>query len=305
MTPHPDVLVAGAGPAGLTLALQAHDHGARVRIVEQRPEAFRPSRALIVHPRTLEVLRPIGVVDALLARADIAPAARLHLGSRVVTAQLGGLDLPDTPYPHLSLLRQMDVEAVLAGALAERGVPVQRGTALVGLGEAHGGGARVTLNSAFGVEETTCRTVAACDGAGSTARTLAGIGWRGATLPPGGRARRHRAARGPRARPGPCRRRPGRAPFRFRGRGAGDLADAGDPSRRRSSRLRSASPAHPSPSTSCRICSTPPAWTPGSPTLGGPAGCVSSTGSPTGTGMDLCTSWATPPTPTPRPAARA
>ena len=64
----------GAGPTGLALALQAHDHGARVRIVERRPEAFRPSRALIVHPRTLEVLRPLGVTDALLARADTAPA---------------------------------------------------------------------------------------------------------------------------------------------------------------------------------------------------------------------------------------
>jgi len=42
-----DVLVVGAGPAGLALALQAHTDGARVRIVEQRPELFRPSRAII------------------------------------------------------------------------------------------------------------------------------------------------------------------------------------------------------------------------------------------------------------------
>src|SRR5918912_547683 len=80
MTPQPDVLVVGAGPTGLALALQAHAHGARVRVVERRPEAFRPSRALIVHARTLEVLRPLGVVDALLARTDTAPTARLHVG---------------------------------------------------------------------------------------------------------------------------------------------------------------------------------------------------------------------------------
>ena len=55
-----DILVAGAGPAELALALQAHDHGAVVRVVERRPEAFRPSRALILHSRTLEVLRPLG-----------------------------------------------------------------------------------------------------------------------------------------------------------------------------------------------------------------------------------------------------
>ena len=84
-----DILVAGAGPAGLALALQAHDHGAAVRVVDRRPEAARPSRALILHARTLEVLRPLGVTQALLARADTAPAADLRLGARVVRVTFG------------------------------------------------------------------------------------------------------------------------------------------------------------------------------------------------------------------------
>ena len=109
-----DILVAGAGPAGLALALQAHDHGAAVRVIDRRPEAARPSRALILHARTLEVLRPLGVTQALLARADTAPAADLRLGSRTVRVTLGGLALPDTAFPHLTLVRQMDVERVLA-----------------------------------------------------------------------------------------------------------------------------------------------------------------------------------------------
>jgi 2-polyprenyl-6-methoxyphenol hydroxylase-like FAD-dependent oxidoreductase len=74
-------LVADAGPAGLALALQAHDHGAEVRVIDRRPEAFRPSHALIMHARSLEVLRPLAVTQALLARADTAPAADLHLGA--------------------------------------------------------------------------------------------------------------------------------------------------------------------------------------------------------------------------------
>lgn len=93
------ILVAGAGPAGLALALQAHDHGADVRIIDRRPEAFRPSRALILHSRTLEVLRPLGVTQALLARADIAPTADLHLGRRVIRVRLADLALPDTAFP--------------------------------------------------------------------------------------------------------------------------------------------------------------------------------------------------------------
>jgi 2-polyprenyl-6-methoxyphenol hydroxylase-like FAD-dependent oxidoreductase len=102
VTMRPDVLVVGAGSTGLALALCAHDNGATVRVVDRRPEPFRPPRALVVHARTLEVLRPLGVVDALLARADTAPRAHLHLGSRTVPARLTGFDWTDTAYPHLA-----------------------------------------------------------------------------------------------------------------------------------------------------------------------------------------------------------
>ncbi|MFF4590274.1 FAD-dependent monooxygenase [Streptomyces sp. NPDC001388] len=177
-----DVLVVGAGPTGLALALQAHDHGARVRIVERRPEAFRPSRALILHPRTLEVLRPLGVTDALLAKADTAPSAVLHLGRRAVRAGLADLALPDTAFPHLSLLRQMDVETVLARALADRGVPVERGTELVTVRD-DGPSARAVLRTPEGVQEIRCPFVGGCDGPASVVRTCAGVGWNGRPYP--------------------------------------------------------------------------------------------------------------------------
>ena len=66
MTPPLDALIAGAGTTGLALALQAHDRGARVRIIERRAEAFRPTRALMMHPRTLEVV----LADLDLADVD-------------------------------------------------------------------------------------------------------------------------------------------------------------------------------------------------------------------------------------------
>lgn len=173
-----EVLVVGAGTSGLALALQAHAHGAHVRIVEQRREAFRPSRALILHPRTLEVLRPLGVTEALLARADIAPEGYLHLGSRVVRARLAELALPDTAFPHLSLVRQLDVEKVLAQALADRGVGVERDTELIEVvdGEIS---ARAALRSPAGIEHTEYDVVAGCDGPDSLVRRSAGIRWYG------------------------------------------------------------------------------------------------------------------------------
>ena len=182
MTDPASILVAGAGPAGLALALQAHAHGAAVRVIDRRPEAIRPSRALLLHARTLEVLRPLGVTAPLLARADIAPTVRLRLGSRVIPITLGDLALPDTAFPHLTLIRQMDVETVLAAALAERGVEVERGTELAALRDGPDG-VRAVLRSPAGTEEARFGFVAGCDGPASTVRAQAGIGWPGRPYP--------------------------------------------------------------------------------------------------------------------------
>jgi 2-polyprenyl-6-methoxyphenol hydroxylase-like FAD-dependent oxidoreductase len=177
-----DILVAGAGPAGLALALQAHDHGAVVRVVDRRPGAVRPSRALILHARTLEVLRPLGVTQPLLARADTAPAADLRLGTRVVRVSFGDLALPDTAFPHLTLVRQMDVERVLAQALAERGIEVERGTELAEVRD-DPGGVRAVLRAPAGAEQARFSYVAGCDGPASTVRAQAGLAWTGRVYP--------------------------------------------------------------------------------------------------------------------------
>jgi 2-polyprenyl-6-methoxyphenol hydroxylase-like FAD-dependent oxidoreductase len=182
MTKPAGILVVGAGPAGLVLALQAHDHGAMVRVIERRPELARPSRALILHARTLEVLRPLGVTQALLARADIAPTADLQLGSRVVRVTLADLALPDTAFPHLSLVRQTDVERVLTQALAGRGIEVERGTELARVNQGPEG-ARAVLRSPARTEEALFGFVAGCDGPASTVRAQAGIGWPGRPYP--------------------------------------------------------------------------------------------------------------------------
>ena len=102
-------------------------------MVERRPELFRPSRAMIMHPRTLEALRPLGVTQALLARAK-PPHIQMHLGMQQIPVQLERYGLAGTAFPHPARLRQSDVEAVLSQALAERGVMVERGVELVDVG---------------------------------------------------------------------------------------------------------------------------------------------------------------------------
>ena len=174
-----DVLVVGAGPAGLALALQARRHGARVRVVERRRTAFRPSRAMILHPSTLEGLRPLGVTDHLLARAATSPDVSVFLGSRELVLELDSVGLAGRRFPRPVLVRQSDVEAVLAVALADHGVDVERG---VEFGDLDQGPRSVTarLRSGDGrTEEVECRYLVGCDGVNSTVRRLSSIGCSG------------------------------------------------------------------------------------------------------------------------------
>ncbi|EWT04620.1 monooxygenase [Intrasporangium chromatireducens Q5-1] len=183
MTSDPvDVLVVGAGPVGLALALDVVAHGGTVRIVERRTDHRRPSRAMMVHPRTLEVLRPLGVVDALLARGDASPAADLHVGRRLVQVELGDLGWRGTAYPHLTMIRQLDVEEVLLAELHARGVEVEWGTGLDprdGVPVSGTDGVRATVRSSSRAEQVDARFLVGADGTGSTVRQQLGIAWPG------------------------------------------------------------------------------------------------------------------------------
>lgn len=183
MTADTDVLIVGAGPTGLTAALEAHAHGATVRIVDRRIDRVRRTRAMMLHARALECLRPLGVTADLLDRADTAPRALVHIGRRVVEAGLGHVDLPDTAYPHLTLVRQADVEEVLWKALRERGVVVEWGVEFLDLesDSAEESVVSAALRTVDGTAELhRCRFVAGCDGQASTVRRVAGAEWRGA-----------------------------------------------------------------------------------------------------------------------------
>lgn len=181
MNPHPTapVLVVGAGPAGLTVAAWLRAYDVPVRIVERRVALARPSRAVVVHPRTLELLRPLGVVDALIDRGDARASLHLHLGGRPVVARMHDLALPDTAYPFLLFLPQNELETVLSEHLAAHGVHVERGVELLRLAQ-DPDGVTVTLRDEGGVEsEARASYVVGCDGADSTVRELAGVGFPG------------------------------------------------------------------------------------------------------------------------------
>jgi 2-polyprenyl-6-methoxyphenol hydroxylase-like FAD-dependent oxidoreductase len=178
-----DVLVVGAGPTGLTLAAQLQAFGAAVRIVDRQLDRVHESRALAVQPRTLEVLRGLGVAQELVARGNDAVWVQLHAAGRVVRVRLFGLGLDDTAYPFLLFVSQAETEAVLEDHLATGGIEVERGVELVDL-HSDPDAVTCTLGHRDGrTEQLRARYLAGCDGAASTVRRGAGIPFKGGAYP--------------------------------------------------------------------------------------------------------------------------
>ncbi|MFE9920020.1 FAD-dependent monooxygenase [Streptomyces sp. NPDC005774] len=183
MTAPLDVLVVGGGPTGLALAAQLRTYGTSFRIVDRSLDRVRESRALGIQPRTLEALAGFGVTDELVACGNPAMQLRMHLPRRVVRMPLFDIGLADTAYPFLLFLSQAETERILSEYLAGLGVAAERGTELVRM-ERTGSFVSCRLRRGDGHEETVAaRYVVGCDGAHSTVRVQAGIGFQGSTYP--------------------------------------------------------------------------------------------------------------------------
>ena len=177
-----DVLIIGAGPTGLVLALWLTKLGVNVRVLDKTAEPGTTSRALAVQARTLELYRQLNLADAVVERGHKVPAVNLWVkgepAARLPFERIGS-DL--TPYPFLHIFPQDQHERLLIERLEALGVSVERRTELVSFTD---GGERVIarLRGPEGREET-CEAsyIAGCDGARSIVRETIGTGFRGGT----------------------------------------------------------------------------------------------------------------------------
>jgi 2-polyprenyl-6-methoxyphenol hydroxylase-like FAD-dependent oxidoreductase len=131
--PDPQVLVVGAGPTGLVLALWLARLGARVRVVDKAEGPGTTSRALGVQARTLEFYRQLGLAEAVVARGLEFAAANLWVrGRKVARAAFDEMGKGISPYPYMLIFPQDEHERLLVERLAAEGVEVERRTELLG-----------------------------------------------------------------------------------------------------------------------------------------------------------------------------
>jgi 2-polyprenyl-6-methoxyphenol hydroxylase-like FAD-dependent oxidoreductase len=176
-----DVLIVGAGPTGLVLALWLTRLGAKVRIIDKTSEPGTTSRALAVHARTLELYRQLDLTDFVLAHGHKVPAVNLWVRGEPrahISFEEIGSDL--TPYSFLQIFPQDEHERLLIARLAQMGVFVERQAELLGYSDA-GGRVVARLRTPQGEESCEAAYIAGCDGARSVVRETMGTGYPGGT----------------------------------------------------------------------------------------------------------------------------
>jgi short-subunit dehydrogenase/flavin-dependent dehydrogenase len=175
-----EVLIAGAGPTGLSAGLFLAERGVDVRIVDKLSAPLDTSRAFGINPRTLSLLEGTGVTDELLAQGR--RVGEVHIwrrGRRLLRVDLGAVT---HRFPFMLVHPQADTEAVLTRALAARGVTVERGVTVDEVWPDEGQ-AKAFLQHVGGTTETVrVGCLLGADGASSTVRSEIGAHFEGSTL---------------------------------------------------------------------------------------------------------------------------
>ncbi|ANH67109.1 FAD-dependent oxidoreductase [Mitsuaria sp. 7] len=184
------VLIVGAGAAGLTLAIDLARRGVDFQLIEQASQPFHGSRGKGIQPRTQEVLEDLGLLERLVATGGPYPPQRHHAADGSVTETAFETSPPTSAEPHQMALMvpQFLTEAAMRERLAELGHAPRYGCALVDFEQDEEG---VTARVAVGADgnggavrqkRIRARYLVGADGGRSDVRKQLGIEFPGKTL---------------------------------------------------------------------------------------------------------------------------
>lgn len=176
-----DILIAGAGPTGLMLALRLAHLGVRFRIIDSKSGPGQASRAMVVQARTLEFYQQLGLADKLIERGIRIDSIHFNEDGRdLASLSWGDAGKDITPYPFVLSFPQDDHEHFLVEQLSVLGVAVEWGVELKRFADSPDA-MHVTLEKDG--TESTCQVsyLCSCEGARSIVRKQLAIGFPGGT----------------------------------------------------------------------------------------------------------------------------
>jgi 2-polyprenyl-6-methoxyphenol hydroxylase-like FAD-dependent oxidoreductase len=171
------VLIVGAGPTGLTLALDLARRGVGVRILDKAGEYFTGSRGKAISPRTLEVLDDLGVAQRIMDAGMLNQPMRTYDGHRVISEVIVNPEAPyndAVPYRGAVLIPQWRTESIIREQLSRYHVAVELDREVVAI-EERDGHVNVTVSHDGTSTDLRADYVVGCDGGRSTMRHLTGM----------------------------------------------------------------------------------------------------------------------------------
>ncbi|MCZ4092350.1 FAD-dependent monooxygenase [Sinorhizobium psoraleae] len=175
------VLIVGAGPTGLVLALWLRRLGVDLRIIDKAPGPGETSRAIAVQARTLEFYRQLGIVDDVLAAGIRVERLAVRTPSGIAaTLKLGDFGAGLSRYPFAFALPQDIHERILVRHLEKAGVAVERRAELMSF-EQDAAGVTATVVKDGAGEVIRAAYLCGADGASSTVRHGVKLGFPGGT----------------------------------------------------------------------------------------------------------------------------
>jgi 2-polyprenyl-6-methoxyphenol hydroxylase-like FAD-dependent oxidoreductase len=175
-----DVLVVGAGPAGLLMAAELWRHGASCRVIDMNDGPRDNARASVIQPRTLEILERLGILDRFLG-AGVPCREVIVTRPDLTPLQTVSYDDLDAPFRFSLSIEQSRTERLLLAHLERLGGRVERQVALRRLVQDEDGVTAVLARRDGSEEVVRCRYLVGCDGAHSTVRHQLGVAFEGET----------------------------------------------------------------------------------------------------------------------------
>jgi 2-polyprenyl-6-methoxyphenol hydroxylase-like FAD-dependent oxidoreductase len=172
-----DVLIVGAGPAGLALACDLRRRGIQPRLIEKLPTPLVGSKGKGIQPRSLELFDDLGLIDQVLANSSNYPPMRIYQGAKPIKDHIMmPIQEPSSeiPYPNIRMQPQWKTEELLRNRLAELGGRVEFDTSFERL-EQTADAVVVKLRTPAGDETVTAQYLVATDGGRSAVRKELGI----------------------------------------------------------------------------------------------------------------------------------
>lgn len=175
------VLIVGAGPTGLMMAIELARRGIPVRIIEKNAAPSDKSKALFVQARTLEIFEHIGIIDEILKHAFLPLGEVIHFDHRAISFNFSKLD---SPFPFGVTLPQAETEKILRDHLASLGVNIEWNVELLYFQQKE---SQVILSLRKGEREEVINAsyIVGADGAHSTVRHTLGLAFEGSDLEEG------------------------------------------------------------------------------------------------------------------------